>query len=338
MPKTGTTTLQRYAARHRKKLRPLGLWYPSLREISSIRHFGHHDIARALVDDKSSQLSPTGLSEFFAHFARTKDKTKNALISSEFFFQSTAKSGDRILSELKKNLKTSDVVVVIILRRQYDYIRSSYEQNVKASRRQTTTIRQFMDVNLYRCEYLRILEIVANVFPNIRVETFERLRASGDLIGSFFGLLGIDVSSLPGESANISPPIEFIEFKRLWNRLGLDDTTSNKLRERLEAMASTGILEPRKDMEWISPAEIVAFQQAFDDDNEAVRGLYAPHLPAPLFPPISPRETVFDGLSAQRAVEIASWALTRKEIPGAPLPPILDRVIERLRVAVGRRT
>ena len=184
-----------------------------------------------------------------------------------------------------------------------------------------------------------MLRLISDIFPSIRVETFERLRSSGDLIGSFFSLIGTDVSSLPGESANISPPIEFVEFKRLWNRLGLDETTSTKLRERLEAMSATGILAPRKDMEWLSPAQkSLAFQKTFDDDNEELRRIFAPDLPAPLFPPIVPRDQLFEGLSAQRAVEIASWALTRKAIPGAPLPPILDRVIEKLRVAVGRRT
>ena len=106
IPKTGTTTLQRFAAANRKRLRPLGLWYPSLREIGSIRHFGHHDIARTLAGEKGSQLSPAGLVEFFEYFNRKKDETKDVLLSSEFFFQNTSRHGEKTLLELKKNLES----------------------------------------------------------------------------------------------------------------------------------------------------------------------------------------------------------------------------------------
>ena len=340
IPKTGTTTLQRFAAANRKRLRPLGLWYPSLREIGSIRHFGHHDIARDIGRRQKAASSRRPASSSSLNTShRKKDETKNVLLSSEFFFQNTSRHGEKTLLELKKNLESGRCSSCCDFEKQYEYMRSSYEQSVKASRRQTGSINHFIETYRHRCEYLRVLSSISDIFPDIRVETFERseierrphriiLRA--DRAQTFRRCR--ESRQISRHRSNLS---NSSDFGTGWTSTTPRRTSCVNGWRRCRRPGS--LLRARTWSGSARPRSLLS-RRPSTTTTKTCGNLYAPHLPAPLFPPISPRDTVFQGLSAQRAVEIASWALTRKAIPGAPLPPILDRVIERLRVAVGRRT
>ena len=72
--KTGTTSLQKFAAEHRTELRARGLWYPSYREMGLFGHYAHHDFAHALADQ--GKRLDLGQARAFADFVRTKRRSE----------------------------------------------------------------------------------------------------------------------------------------------------------------------------------------------------------------------------------------------------------------------
>ena len=76
--------------------------------------------------------------------------------------------------------------------------------------------------------------------------------------------------------------------------------------QKLVAMATKGVPDPARNLDWLSQEDLWAFRGSFERDNEQLRRRFAPTLPSPLFPmPERTRKTQFTGLSPERAIQIA---------------------------------
>ena len=171
--KTGTTTIQRFAASHRAALRERGLWYPSYEEIGLSGHYGHHDFAHAIagIEDRLSARD----AERFADLIRKGIRPgETALISAEPIYRHLLPQdaeywpGRRGYAErLKEVIGVEDATILCVFRRQDSFARSLYQEKIK-SRKYVESFRQFLVNQRYEFEYHRQLTLFREVFGKVR--------------------------------------------------------------------------------------------------------------------------------------------------------------------------
>ena len=311
--KTGTTAVQRFAAKHRKALRSRGLWYPSYADIGIADHYGHHDFAHA-VADREGRLTIDDAHRFVQYIRRKRRKREKVLISAEPMYRHVIK-GDPDLWEqraayvrrLGDVFGVEDVTVLAVFRRQDTFARSLYQEKVKA-RRYAARFRQFLTEQRYEFEYHRQVSLFAKVFGSVMVETYEDLKKT-NLINAFYANLGIDVSDFePPTEINRSLPIELVEYKRLLNATECRRVRLQQIVPKLDGRAAKEGLAG--DIDWITREEMEEFYNSFNDENERLRRDFANDRPAPLFPslieqPIPDRQE-YGGMTMHRFAQLTA--------------------------------
>lgn len=322
--KTGTTSLQRFAGSNRKELKKRGIWYPSYAEIGlTDTHYGHHQIALALAGQERANLSESAARQFVEYIDRKRNPGETVLISAEPFYRltmgmdqkthrwrssSASYWGARVeyIAKMRETFPFDDVEILICLRRQDSFARSVYQERVKVTKF-NDTFPAFLHKDRAIFDYLGQVEAFAQHFPKIRVVTFEGLLEKGDLHSSFFGLFGADISfAKTPPVANVSLPLEFVEFKRLLNKTSISREDADRIGKELLNMAQGDVLRPARNLDWLPFEDMAGFLGSFERDNERLRRLFAASLPAPLFPP--PEQTgkkTFARLNPYRAMQIA---------------------------------
>ena len=327
--KTGTTSLQQFAAANRDRLRESGLWYPSYTEIGLFDHYAHHHLAFAICGRKDKRLRDADAERFIDHIVRERRPGEKVLISAEPLYRLTLGGGPEVnrwrssaaaywdareafLERLRKYFPSDDVQILICLRRQDNFARSVYQERVKVTKYRDS-FATFLHKDRAIFDYYRQVSLLAGIFPDITVVTFERLVADGNLHRAFFETIGIelfDTEDFP--MANVSLPVEYVEFKRLLNTTPIGADEAKRIGQELLALATSDRIKPDRNLDWLPFDDFAGFQGSFERDNEELRQKFLPDYPAPLFaPPAKSRKKVFDGLAAARAVEIASSFLSK---------------------------
>ena len=321
--KTGTTTLQRFAASNRAELRHRGLWYPSYSEIGLFDHYAHHHLAFALAKEARARLSDTEARKFVEYVDKSRKSNETVLISAEPLYRLTLglnekthkwrsssapywDARDQFIAKMREAFPFDDAQILICLRRQDNFARSVYQERVKVTKF-SDTFATFLHKERSIFDYLGQVEAFARHFPNVRIVTFESLVGTGDLHAAFFKLLDADISFAENRPVtNVSLPIEFVEFKRLLNKTRIGRETADKIGKKLLGLAQKNALNPARNLDWLSFEDMMSFQGSFERDNERLRQRFAPGLPAPLFqPPMPEKKKQFAGLQPGRAIQIA---------------------------------
>jgi hypothetical protein len=321
--KTGTTALQRFAASNRAELKNHGLWYPSYTEIGLFDHYAHHHLAFALAEEPETKLSASEARRFVEYVDKNRMTDETVLISAEPLYrltlgldQKTHKwrsssasywdARDQFIARMREAFPFDDAQILICLRRQDNFARSVYQERVKVTKF-SDTFATFLHKERSIFDYLGQVEAFAKHFQNVKVVTFESLVGTGDLHSAFFGLLDADISFAQKRSVtNVSLPIEFVEFKRLLNTTRISRETADKIGKRLLGLAQKNVLNPARNLDWLSFEDMASFQGSFERDNERLRQRFAPMLPSPLFQPPEPeKKKHFTGLRPKRAIQIA---------------------------------
>lgn len=321
--KTGTTTLQRFAASHRGDLRDHGIWYPSYTEIGLFDHYAHHHLAFALAEEPGKKITASEARQFIDYIDKNRARGETVLISAEPIYRltvgldrkahrwrssSTAYWNARyqFIARMRDAFPFDDVQILICLRRQDNFAKSIYQERIKVTKF-SDTFATFLHKERSIFDYLGQVEAFARHFPDIKIVTFESLIATGDLHSAFFSLLDTDISfSEQRPVTNVSLPIEFVEFKRLLNKTQISREAADKIGKRLVDLAQKDILNPARNLDWLPFEVIASFQGSFERDNETLRERFAPLLPSPLFQPPEPeKKKQFTGLPPKRAIQIA---------------------------------
>lgn len=209
--KTGTTTIQRFLAGNRERLRAQGVFYP-LRNASA---GGNHSIfARDLQQHSAGRVARAALWE---GFLQTVDASPlpRVMVSGEVFwsFHRKLPHVQRMVADLKARF--DDIRIVCYLRRQDLYLRSWYVQAVKSGRyardfdAYTATVA--MDGALGSYQYDSSLALWAEAFGRDRVivRPFERQQLHADgLVADFCQACELDradLDAVPAQEANVSP-------------------------------------------------------------------------------------------------------------------------------------
>ena len=231
--KTGTTTIQRFLAHNRKLLSKQGILHPKcLSAENHTRVAIYADQADQTQDLWSHQSIRNGserdqfnskLKEEFQSEVR-KSKPQKIILSNEH-------CSSRLLDEASidhlRGLLTpfsSNIRVVLYLRRQDEFLLSSYATAIKSGKTTALAVPNVMENNPWvhkRYRYRPLIDRWANVFgkENIVIRTFDRALMHGeDVIEDFKHTLGIETDSFTvPEVQNESMGADVIEFLRMLN-------------------------------------------------------------------------------------------------------------------------
>lgn len=317
--KTGTTSVQRFADKHRKILRKRGLWYPSYNIIQKEVHYAHHDLSYAIADIPSNRLTLEDACEFFEQLNRKRRHKEKIFLSAEPLYRQTIPQKaqtsqdywdgrEKFLSRFRKALPFENVTIIICIREQLAFARSLYQEKVKVTRYGGTFAR-FLRTQDYRFDYERSLELLQRYFPHVKLVVYEDLLEASSLKDAFFQELGYDVSDLsdpPRE--NESLPIELTEFKRVVNTSGVSRENAAKISKQLQKMAQRRPNLAKRKQDWIDQGVAQSFQDRYRESNERIARKWLPDRKEPLFPASSGAHTteVFPGLTDNELAKIAA--------------------------------
>lgn len=305
--KTGTTAIQRFAAKHQTVLRQRGLWYPLYQDFGLKSHYAHHALAHALAGTDPEQ---NAAAETFAAGMRREPRPANTLISAEPMYRHVYPrtsddywSGRRAYVERLRGLfPEDDIEVILVIRRRDAFAKSLYQERIKVTR-YSRTFSEFIESEPHQFEYHRQLELFTKHFARARVLLYEEL-ATGNLIDAFFSALGLSVDDFEHEpQRNVGWPVPVVEFKRLLNSSSLTHPEVRRLQTVLERADLSSI----SNAEWWPHEAASQFVGRFAHDDAALAEHYFPGRGSPLFRRVEPSTTrVFGGLSSEDIAELSA--------------------------------
>jgi hypothetical protein len=232
--KTGTTAVQRFLTRNRKRLETFGLIYPP----TSGSFIAHH--AAALAVDalrfrKANEQQRARAKEELANIKQLISNGSGSLVISSEAFQNLRPQ------MIAKAFPPGQTTVIVYLREQLDYMLSSYSQMLKAQHTRKT-LKEY--ASGFRPNYCKFVSSWVSAFGRnaVRPRIYDRSSLiGGDIRQDFAQQIGIDdicEFELPPSDPNLSLGSELIEFKGLLNAFVPRDVQSKlKIYKLLQALA-----------------------------------------------------------------------------------------------------
>ncbi|MEM8790444.1 MAG: hypothetical protein AAGE80_02405 [Pseudomonadota bacterium] len=286
--KTGTTSIQRFAARHRKALLEAGLYYPCYSEIGRPAHYAHLDVAKAIMGSPT-RLGVDGLAEFATQVRAKSHNNAVTLISSEPFWRglpagSRPKSRDdywemrrAFIEAVARVFPPDETEILLVVRGQADFAESLFKEDVKVNR-WCHGLRKFVRQRWpYFC-YAEQADLWASVFPRVTALPFDDLSRDGNLVVAFLGHLGVDAPALPhAKRHNESIQPDFVTALRMMNRSDLPKRAIALTREKLiDLQAVDEVRQWPKRSLWPNADARLEFDAAYQEENDRLIDRYGP--------------------------------------------------------------
>lgn len=333
--KTATTTVQATLAHNRVNLRKSGIWYPAYPEVlpGVTGHNAHLDVAKGLMSE-SRKLSREQVVRFFDVLhkeAAAAGDIDAVFLSAEPFYRGQAgvegpywRRREQYIRDLRSMIPFDEAEVVIVLRRQDDYLESLYNEHIKVTR-YSRNIWRFFDDYRSRFQYKQQIEAWSAQFPVIKVATFEDLIGAASVTERFLevavGRRDLRLEDVD-ERRNVSLPIDLLELKRHLNGTSLSKSQLGLLVKDLQAVARARTDPGRERRSRLSEADCRKVLAEFAEDNRWINDRFFASRPEGLFPPeIRPRQTV-EPLDVDACVGIIAELLRGRH--AAPHPPSAD--------------
>lgn len=250
--KTGTTSIQMTLGDNTETLDISGYIYP--RAGRSENSGGHHNIAFELFDRDRFKAEFGTIDELLSEM---KSSSKNAIISSEEFLHAIhyeRGAFQRFIDKIADSYQ--NIIIVIYLRRQTDFLKSNYFECLKNGLSMTfedyVTGRLDSDLDEFPLDYARLIfQINQLTGIELVVRSYDAVRSRG-LLSDFFGMLGISSDHLQfGVRLNVELPLSENFLSYYQNRLGRIATDAERqvigaLMEPISAENSPRIAEPTR--------------------------------------------------------------------------------------------
>ena len=327
--KTGTTSIQNSLAATRKTLSKAGLLYPeSLGKTNHVNFYAAAAPARA-DDEITAQLHASAPDAHAAFRKATqagllrevaKTSPRKIVISNEHC--SSRLTTIEEIETLRDFLAPLDrpVRVVIYLRRQDDFLVSSYSTDVKTGRTEPFALPEGEEMRR-RYDYAALIDRWAAVFGT-EAMVLRRFGGSfiprGALMKDFMTAIGeaaVDVPELPVQNPSLG--VDANAFLLQFNTLVPRNTEEMRFNPRRGNVAD--MLERLEDTPFdISTAERRAFMDRLQHSNETVRVRFFPEAePGALFPPVEDDHVdTRVALDLDRAMRIAAelWTIKQQQV------------------------
>lgn len=325
--KTGTTTIQTFLENNRAALAARGLMVPGSLGRQNHRRLTLHALNDDIVDNlrrAKRMQTPERVAHFrgklegdFAAEVATWPRGANAVMTSE---QLTRLRRPGELERLKQFLAaaSTDIRVIVYLRRQDDYFASEYSQLIKGGMSLPFSIHNPINMPVY--SYVDLVRLWGRAFgdENIIVRPFEREQLrGGDLLGDFMSIVGIDdlTGLQPVVDQNLSLDAQTVEFLRLSNDRFPRWVDGRTNRERLKLVRQLESISTGPKLR-LSGEEAGRLLERFAAGNAEVARRYLGREDGRLFErPAAAQEGTSPSLSVEQAVDIAArlWTLAGSE-------------------------
>lgn len=314
--KTGTTSIQHAFRANEKLLADNKILYPGYEMLNAQGEHGHHSIAHSIAGKGRFNIDKVKL--FIADVLSKADRYDFAIISAEPFCRhliGSRRGGqfwqarDAYIRKVAQ-LFGSECEVVYIVRRQDDFAPSLYQEKVKKNRF-SLCFDDYISSYQPDFDYKKNAQSWAKHFNKVTVQSFENLRARGDLVEEFlYFITGKRIQLAYVKLANESWSFDYIEFKRNLNSTVLSKDHLNKVSEQLIA---NPILNKEK-FYWIDHSKRLAFVDKFKSANESLESMYLPAGEV-LFPSLVKELDVYPGLSSDTFYSLLKQYLLELEDP-----------------------
>lgn len=297
--KTGTTAIQAFAAGNREFLKSCGAWYPTFEPVGPADNESHNRLAHSIArTGKSGSLDDQDLHRLLEYW-RAECGSARVVVSAEALSRHVDPVGGAdwksqrtaYLERVADALAEFDIEVVVVLRRQAEFVYSAYLENImKASRRGAWSFARFRDYLAARhLRYEDNLDAFEHAFGTVHVLVYDDLVQSGAFCAGFFRALGFTVEgldepgrirrSLSARQARIKRALLPMIFTRGQNRW-----TNNTLRRAGTTRLLERVFDDRGIGLWESDSTRMEWQQRYESENERIRARFCPERTT-LFPP-----------------------------------------------------
>lgn len=327
--KTGTTSIQKFCARNRQRLRTGGLWYPDYDLIGREGHYAHHHLANAIAGLPTSRGGLEEAAAFFDAVRRQAGHGETVLISAEALWRhvtppvaladnefAAAGSEDSYWDRRRNFVKrvaefagSDDVEVVAVLRRQDDCAESMFKERIKGTSF-ADSFDRYLEGFSHRFRYFDQLAVWADFFPSVRALVYDDLTGAPNLVAAFFEALHVPLEGdfEPASKLNVSMSNDLIAFKRELNRSGRGEDELYAIAEILMDKEFCGGLElDQGSTLWPSPECRSNYLADFESQNANVLKRFSDLKRDRLFPGLSePKRRVYAGLDNGTARAIST--------------------------------
>jgi len=322
--KTGTTAIQAFARKNRSAFAESGILYPQGRTNKRWEQpaEAHHEFAHALAD-KGKCLKWNQVENLTKSWAKeASDKGLDVLISSEAIYRHVLSSvqGSWVekrkgyLNRLSNALSEFDVSVVLVLRRQDDYIKSLFQEavmkNTPAGRKAFVDFRKQYLADHKKASFYENLRLFEAFFPKVNVLIYEDLVHNPGLCANFFSHLGLDNKNMAevGVVRRSLDPRQTV-LKIFLNRAIASPGQNAKALSWIHSPPVQELLDkyyrPEKYDLWENLKARKDFFNLFQKENEKIRKKYFPNKSV-LFPPVLEEQaSTISPLSDEFKAEIA---------------------------------
>jgi hypothetical protein len=327
--KTGTTSLQKFMAANRRLLSEEGVVYPE--SPGTDNHIALATLARRSRTELWDQLRIDDREQWEAFRREFRQKFSAELAGHSN--QTVVMSGEHCSSRLRTDeevhrlLEFLDgffdrITVVVYLRRQDDFLTSTYSTDVKNGGTQPLRIPDEATIT-FRYDYWELLSRWGRVFgrENMVVRRYGKaFLANGNLVDDFLGLIGLgprhDLQR--PEVLNESLDAECVEFLRIMNQRLTPSEQRRGIVAALQALSKGPLID-------LPPPDLAAFMGQLAESNRRVALEYFDGDVSTAGDPLfgerrdgRPR-TPAPQLSVDRAVGIAADVYAQLRIGGAKL-------------------
>lgn len=231
MPKTGTTTIQKFCGNNVDTLKKYGVCYPDLglqyRRVGKFRNA--HFLAAPWVGENRSRSFDRPCAEYEAalnQLAALGMRFDRILLSDEGLWRVRENQPD-FWRNLKRDLSKRGLTlrVILYLRRQDSFAQSVYRQRVKAART-TLDFPHFLEHlrKVYTLDYLPYVDMLSDALgkDSLIIHIYEKEQYHSNLYADFLGILGVPFDedfAFSHWDHNVSLSGSRLELQRILNSL-----------------------------------------------------------------------------------------------------------------------
>ena len=299
--KTGTTAIQFFAWKNRKSLLKERTIYPDLGSFSRDTH-AHHDLAHAIAG-RGRHLQCSHIPHLVRDWhARAEAVSSMLFISSEAFCRhvdpvypdSWLASRRAYLKKVADFLSGFNTSVVIVLRRQDNFVKSIFQEKVMknnaSGKNQFASFRERFLREYEQNSFLKAIKLFEEFFQDVKVLVFEDLIEPPGLCMNFFQSLGVDTRRMVpvGAMRKSMDPRQTI-IKIFLNRAITSTRQNKQVLKWLDTAPARELLQSHYGQKkydlWESFERRQHFLDFFEEENEMIRSRYFPEKKQ-LFPPL----------------------------------------------------
>ena len=331
MPKTGTTSIQSWLYGNVRELSRQGIFFQRL-PLTRARSFEHVEVVVCQFD-KAGILLPNDRMRYVFGIKSLDDQKAVAAKYTELFGNALARADEHTvllsvedvggMTRTKAQVEGleqwlgqffDEVRYIVYLRRQEDWLVSSYSQMIKTGR--TITLEEHFEKRKERNYFQRLrvwLSVVGEDRLSVRLMERDALR-DGDLIADFAHTAGIDPTRMeeqPRRNESLSRPAG--EYLRVLNKKLLDDGAEDPLNEPIYGGLIGFLVKTFADAErfQLTQPQIDEIRSLNAKSNERLRAKFFPERDE-LFPPKPPAPDVLPPISAEDVARVGIAVLEAK--------------------------